>query len=75
MNEATLYTASKILAAVLTMGSVGIATASNLPDLGLSRQTVAVLAVVQAVIAVALTFMPAVQHASGTVRGGGVADH
>jgi hypothetical protein len=75
MTTETLYNASKLFAAVLAIGSAVIATASNLPDLGLSRQTVAVLTLVQTGITTALLFLPAVQHPAGTVRGAGVDDH
>lgn len=75
MNSADLYNASKILAAVLAIGSACIATASNLPDLGLSRQAVAILTIVQTAITTTLLFLPAVNHPAGTIRGGGVADH
>ena len=71
MSTESLYNASKIFAAVLAVVSACIATASVLPDLGLTKQTVSILAVVQAGIAVTLTFLPAVQHKAGDVRGDG----
>lgn len=69
MDSASLYNASKVLAAVLAIGSAMIAAAGNLPDLGLSKQALAVLSVVQAGIAATLVFLPAVQHKAGDVRG------
>lgn len=71
MDSAALYNAAKICAAVLAIGSACIATASNLPDLGLSRQTVAILTIVQTAITTTLLFLPAVQHSAGDVRGAG----
>ena len=60
LQPLTLYSL-KVLAVVLTIGSAMIATAANLPDLNLSRQTVAVLLVVQSGISVALLFLPRLQ--------------
>lgn len=75
MDSASLYNASKILAAVLAIGSACIATAANLPDLGLSKQAIAILTIVQTAITTTLLFLPAVNHPAGTVRGAGVDDH
>lgn len=69
MTDAALYRAGQALAILLTLGSVAIATMANLPDLGLAPRTVAVLAVVQAVISAALLGLPQVQRPVGTVRG------
>lgn len=71
MDNTTLYNLAKTLAAVLAVASAMIAAASNLPDLGLSKQALAVLTVCQAGIAATLAFLPAVQHSAGDVRGAG----
>lgn len=70
MTTAGLYNASKIFAVVLTVSSACIATAANLPDLGLSKQAIAVLSIAQTAITTTLLFLPAVQHKAGDVRGG-----
>ena len=69
MDSASLYNASKVLAAVLAIGSACIAAAVNLPDLGLSKQAIAVLSIAQTAITTTLLFLPAVQHKAGDVRG------
>jgi hypothetical protein len=69
MTDAQLYNLAKVLAVVLTLTSIGIAAAVNTADTGLSKQTIAWLNVVQAIISGALLVLPAVQHRAGDVRG------
>lgn len=69
MTDATIYRLLQIFSALLTVVSVSIATAGNLPDLGLTRQTIAVLAVVQAAISAAQVFLPGVTKQPGNRRG------
>ena len=69
MTDAGLFNAMRFGAALLTVLSMCIATAVNLPDLGLSKQSIALLSVVQAGITGALLFLPAVQKHAGNLRG------
>ena len=69
MSDHSVFNVLKVLSGVLTVASVMIATATNLPDLGLSRQTIAVLAIVQAGITATVAFLPQLQKSAGNVRG------
>lgn len=69
MNDVQVFNLLKVFAVVLTVASSMIAVAVNLPDLGLSKQFVAVLAVVQAGITATVAFLPQLQKSAGNVRG------
>jgi len=69
MSDLQLYNAMKALAGVLMIASACIAVASNLPDLGLSKQSVAILTVVQAGIAATLSLLPQLQRPALNKRG------
>lgn len=69
MTDATIYRLLQILSVLLTVASVCMATASNLPDLGLGRQTIAVLIVVQAGISVVQLYLPGANKQPGNRRG------
>jgi hypothetical protein len=69
MTERTIYQLLRVFAVLLAVASAGIATAANLPDLGLSKQGVAVLSIVQACITTLMVFLPQANHPPGDVRG------
>jgi hypothetical protein len=69
MTDANIYNLLKVFAGVLAVASAMIAVAVNLPDLGLTKQGVAILAVVQAGISATIAFLPQINKVAGTIRG------
>lgn len=69
MSDRSLWNLLRVFAGLLTVASAMIAVASNLPDLGLTKQSVAILTVVQAGITATLAFLPQLQKAAGDIRG------
>ena len=74
MTDRQFYNICRVFAVVLTVASAMIAAAVNLPDLGLSKQGIALLSLCQAGITATMLVLPQVQKPAGNIRGNSADD-